>query len=39
MDYDFILISSRDYYDEIHSQLAKLGVPQEKILPLELFRL
>lgn len=38
-EYDFILVSSRDYYSEIHSQLMIMGIPQEKILPLEIFRL
>jgi glycosyltransferase involved in cell wall biosynthesis len=38
-DFDLILISSRDYYQEIHSQLIRMGIPAGKILPLEIFRL
>jgi glycosyltransferase involved in cell wall biosynthesis len=38
-EFDVILISSRDYYQEIHSQLIEMGIPEGKILPLEIFRM
>ena len=36
--FDYVLIASIQYFSEIHSQLVDLGVPMNKILPLEIFR-
>jgi hypothetical protein len=34
-----ILIATRDYYQEIKTQLIAMGIPKGKLLPLDLFRL
>jgi glycosyltransferase involved in cell wall biosynthesis len=39
LEYDYILIATREYYKEIHAQLADIGVSREKIMPLDVFRL
>ncbi|MDR1320089.1 MAG: glycosyltransferase [Gracilibacteraceae bacterium] len=37
--YDYILIATHDYYNDVYAQLIGMGIPQEKLLPLDLFRL
>jgi len=38
MEFDYVLIATRDYHDEIHSQLTEMGLQTDRILPLDIFR-
>jgi FlaA1/EpsC-like NDP-sugar epimerase len=38
-DYEYMLISTRDYYEEVHRQLMGTGAPPEKVFALEGFGL
>jgi glycosyltransferase involved in cell wall biosynthesis len=38
LEFDYILIATRDYYDDVHSQLIGMNIPADKLLPLDIFR-
>jgi len=37
-DFDYILVATRTFFSDIYSQLIGIGIPPEKIFPLDLFR-
>jgi hypothetical protein len=38
LEFDHVLIATMDYHDEVHAQLTGMGLPAEKMLPLDVFR-
>jgi len=38
LEFDYILIATEDYYNQVHSQLIGIDIPTDKLLPLNIFR-
>ena len=38
MRFDYIVIATRDYYQQIYQQLVDMGIPANKLLPLDVFK-